>query len=160
MSEDAKCRAFCEHYRQQAGQRGGALPYYAGHQGGRGIGAILSSIARRIIPMVAPIIKRGAKSLFSSTIQGMDSGKGFGESLKGALAPAGEAMMTRASKSARKPAKRQAKAKRGRQKGKGLAIPKSKPTAQRRVYKAKKPPARKSPRSIRLQPTSSQFTNF
>ena len=158
-SEDAKCRAFCDYYRQQAGQRGGALQYYAGHQGGRGIGAILASAARKLIPMIAPILKRGAKSLISGTMQGMDTGKGFGESLKGALAPTAEAMISRVGKSAKKPTKRRVIAKGRRQKGKGLAIPgKKRLPARRRVYKGKQTRVGKSSRFNRR--TSPQFTNF
>jgi len=137
------------------------MQFYAGHQNGKGIGAVLASVARRAGTMLAPIIFKGVKSLFSSTMQGMDEGKGFGQSVKGALAPAGVAMMQRTAKGVRNTVQRKIGGKRRRQKGKGLAFPKPKKRpSKRRVYKAKRSTASKQSRQARFQRTIPQFSNF
>jgi len=48
--------------------KGRALPVYAGYSGqyGRGIGNVLSGVARMAVPLIAPMVKRLGMTLFNA----------------------------------------------------------------------------------------------
>ncbi len=131
VSQDALSQAYVDHYLQTGGMnvfRGGQ------HQYGEGIGALLRSAARFLLPVAA----RTATKFISSAAQGVGSGNSLKDAALEALLPTlDEAMTSTGSqiRKRRKPvvAKKKPKRKVGKykklhnQKGKG-----------RRVYKGKR----------------------
>ena len=71
-------------------QYGGFIPVYSGapNQYGNGLGDILRGIGRFLFPIISPIAARAASSFITNTSDGINQGKSFGESAKGAFAPA------------------------------------------------------------------------
>lgn len=80
---DAQTNIYLQYYKAQ---RGGQIQPVQGArraQYGGGLGDILRGIFRSIFPIVA----RGASTFLSEAVQSHDSGKGWGEAAKSAIAP-------------------------------------------------------------------------
>ena len=138
LNHDALVQAYVSHY-DGSGQVGnGMIPAFQGsmYQDGAGLGDILRSFFRHVIPIVAP----GAASFLSSAVQGLNDGKTFKQAAFGGLAPAAKSMVDSAAqrlsqsgsgRKRRKPQSRGPNAKRGR---KAQA---KKKQVKKRVYKAR-----------------------
>jgi len=93
LQQDALAEAFYVHY--SGNQYGsGILPAFQGsaYQDGAGLGDILRSFFRHVIPILAP----GAASFLSSAVQGLNDGKTFKQAALGGLAPAAKTMVASA----------------------------------------------------------------
>lgn len=95
-------RQYRKVYVSNKGAGGGVLPiqygsgsmtplYFAGvpEQYGAGLGNILGSLFRRVVPFLFPAVKNVAKSFISSAARNLAEGKSFGESVKDTLKDTG-----------------------------------------------------------------------
>ena len=87
---------YLRYYEQQSG---GALPVFRGTpiQGGQGLGDIFRSVARFLLPIVAPILGSVASKFVTTTSEGLNQGHSFRESAKGAIGPTLSAGLSSAS---------------------------------------------------------------
>ena len=148
LNHDALVQAYVAHY-DGSGQVGnGMLPAFQGsmYQDGAGLGDILRSFFRHVIPIVAP----GAASFLSSAVQGLNDAQTFKQAALSGLAPATKTMVSSAAqklsqsgsgRKRRKPQSRGPNAKRGR-----TTQVKKKPV-KKRVYKGRVTPRKKKSNS-------------
>ena len=165
---------YCKYYQNQRG--GGSLPVFRGYgvlpvfrgdpvQQGKGLGDILKSVARFLIPIVAPIFGSAASSFITSTSDGIHEGRSLKESAKAAISPtlsaglsaAGDVAMARLCKQGWSGRKRRRKSKGPRAKkrktqtgsgGKRKSKKRKSPKRRSALYKAKKTRGRKVTRIL------------
>ncbi len=71
-------KKYVQHY-----MRGGQIPVFAGGQHGEGLGAVLKSAGRFLLPIIAG----SAAKFVSSTAKGLRQGRSFKDATKGAIGP-------------------------------------------------------------------------
>ena len=143
------------YYRHYAGQMGGSLAAFHGsrHQNGEGLGDILRSIGRFLLPIIGPIASTAATHFIKSTSSGMDEGKSLRDAAKGALAPTLTSTLTSASDQIMgRLNKFQTGGRRKRRRGtkKVAKTRKTKAAPKRRVYKAKRKGTKSKSKRIRF----------
>lgn len=92
LYRDEVIRPYPEHYQRGAG----ILPAFSGtvYQEGNGLGDILRSVFR----LVLPIVSSGASTFLKSAAQGISEGKSLGDAAKGSLAPMAKKVVGKAVK--------------------------------------------------------------
>ncbi len=167
LNNEALVQAYVSHY-DGSGQVGnGMLPAFQGsmYQDGAGLGDILRSFFRHVIPIVAP----GAASFLSSAVQGLNDGQTFKQAALSGLAPAAKTMVSSAAKGFFQPGsgsrrrKRRAAATGGGTKAKRARRKRRKGGRKKHVYKrANKRAIKKSSNRGRIKSTSIPLipTNF
>lgn len=139
VNNDASMRALLNYYRAQ---RGGALAAMSGskYQRGNGFGDIFKGVFRSVFPYLAQIVGDTGQAFLANAGNSVRQGRGYKESITGALAPTGKALVDNTIRTiaGRANARRSVstprrKAIRRRQTGRGQV------QLAKRVYKRKKP---------------------